>query len=448
MEKLILGLSLFFQSNIFAFCGFYVAKADTSLFNKASKVVMVRDENKTVMTMVNDFQGEAKEFATVIPVPTVLEKEQIHVTENKIIDHLDAYSAPRLVEYHDPNPCEIRVFETMAMKKGGIGGSRGRAKSKRGAGVKVEAQYQIGEYDILILSAKESGGLQEWLEDNGYKIPTKAKKILGSYIKQGLKFFVAKVNLKEHSKLGYNYLRPIQVAYESKRFMLPIRLGTVNAKDDQELFVFALTRKGRVETTNYRTLEIPSNMDIPTYLKDSKKFADFYTSMFNHASQKEGKKVVFMEYAWDMNWCDPCAADPLSNEELRELGVFWVNKEQRESSGFNKKRRIMPQAKNVFITRLHLKYNAETFPEDLKFNVTNNRSNFQGRYIMRHPFKGKMDCEAGKRYEENLSARLEKEMTTLAHLTGWDKTEIQKQMDFVEKKEDSAKKKWWQKIWN
>ena len=98
---------------VLGFCGFYISKADTKLFNKASQVVLVRDGDRTVMTMVNDFKGELKEFAVVIPVPTFLRREQIHVGDKKLVDHLDAYSAPRLVEYHDPDPCmtirEMRV---------------------------------------------------------------------------------------------------------------------------------------------------------------------------------------------------------------------------------------------------------------------------------------------------------------------------------------------------
>ena len=51
-----------------AFCGFYVAKADTDLFNSASQVVMVRDKDRTVITMANDFQGDVVDFAMVVPV--------------------------------------------------------------------------------------------------------------------------------------------------------------------------------------------------------------------------------------------------------------------------------------------------------------------------------------------------------------------------------------------
>ena len=88
-----------------AFCGFYVAKADTDLYNQASKVVMVRDGRRTVITMANDYQGDPQEFALVVPVPTFLERDQIHVGNRAVLDHLDAYTAPRLVEYYDDNPC-------------------------------------------------------------------------------------------------------------------------------------------------------------------------------------------------------------------------------------------------------------------------------------------------------------------------------------------------------
>src|SRR5262249_45817340 len=88
-----------------AFCGFYVAKADAKLFNKASKVVLARDDGKTAITMASDYEGDPKEFAVVIPVPTFIERKQIGIVEMKTIDHLDAYTAPRLVEYYDNDPC-------------------------------------------------------------------------------------------------------------------------------------------------------------------------------------------------------------------------------------------------------------------------------------------------------------------------------------------------------
>jgi hypothetical protein len=414
----------------FGFCGFYVAKADTRLFNKASQVALVRLGDKTVMTMANDFRGDPREFAIVIPVPTFLERDQIHVGEKALLEHLDAYSAPRLVEYFDEDPCLRReIARAMPMAAAGLAGKDARTKS---LGVTVEARYTVGEYDILILSAKESAGLQTWLVANGYRIPPGASAVLGSYIKQGMRFFVAKVNLKEQARLGFQYLRPLQVAYESPKFMLPIRLGTLNADGPQELFVYALTRKGRVETTNYRTVRLPSGMDLPVYVKS--KFPDFYKAMFAEQVRREDMRSVFLEYAWDMAWCDPCAADPLSRDELRQLGVFWLAEGAPGQQG---------QAQEVFLTRLHVRYDAAHFPEDLAFQETGDRQNFQARYVLRHPWKEAKSCPAADQYRKELARRQETEAQSLATLTGWRVEDIRRSMGVTALDE----KKWWQTLW-
>ena len=96
-----------------AFCGFYVAKADTDLFNDASKVVLVRDDERTVITMASDYRGDVNEFAMVIPVVDIPLREQINVANPALVDHLDEYTAPRLVEYYDENPCEMRYRRDM-----------------------------------------------------------------------------------------------------------------------------------------------------------------------------------------------------------------------------------------------------------------------------------------------------------------------------------------------
>ena len=175
---------------------------------------------------------------------------------------------------------------------------------------------------MLILSAKESDGLVTWLREQGYRLPDGAERVVGSYLKQGMRFFVAKVNLEAKQRLGTEVLRPLQMAFETKKFMLPIRLGTLNAAGAQELFVYTLTRTGRVEPVNYRTVRLPSDVELPVHVKDQ--FADFYRDMFRSQVARERGEAVFLEYAWDMGWCDPCAADPLTPEELRQLGVMWL----------------------------------------------------------------------------------------------------------------------------
>ena len=291
------------------FCGFYVASGDARIYNQSSKVVIARDGDRTVLTMASDYQGDPKQFAVVIPVPVVPQRSQIHIGDSTWVDRLDVYSVPRLVEYSDPNPCpavmmkavDVRGDQKIAIRK------RDSSTKQIVAGVAVEAQYKVDEYEIVILSATEAKSLEQWLTANGYRIPEGATKVLRSYIKQHVYFFVAKVDVTEQERLGFHYLRPVQVAYESPRFALPLRLGMANATGPQDMLVFTLTRRGRVETTNYRTLAVPTNIDVPEFVRED--FRGFYRALFSRREGAERDGAVFLEYAWVITpyraTCDP-----------------------------------------------------------------------------------------------------------------------------------------------
>jgi hypothetical protein len=237
MRQLALAFALLLAASDVAraFCGFYVARADSELFNKASKVVLTHNGDRTVLTMASDVKGDPKEFAIVIPVPTVIQCDQIRVVEPAQMDHLDAYTAPRLVEYYDNDPCGPSWIDAArAMSAAPRNSYMMMRVGAASLGVTVEATYSVGEYDIVILSARDSSGLLTWLNQSGYKVPRAAEAVVGSYLRQNPYFFLAKVNLERQSRMGFTFLRPMQVEYDSPKFMLPIRLGTVNAEGPQD----------------------------------------------------------------------------------------------------------------------------------------------------------------------------------------------------------------------
>jgi hypothetical protein len=298
------------------------------------------------------------------------------------------------------------------------------------------------------LSAKQSTGLETWLQQSGYRIPLGASRALEPYIRQDMKFFVAKVNLTEHRKAGLTYLRPLQFAFESPKFMLPIRLGMINAQGPQDLIVYMLTENGRVETTNYRTVKLPSGMDIPEYVGGE--FGDFYKAMFSEQVERNDLRAVFTEYVWNMGWCDPCAGPPLSRDELKALGAFWLDADP-SNVGVRRGPMIYPQPGGggpmpVMLTRLHVRYTADTFPEDLTFQETQDQENFQARYVLRHAWKGSRDaCPAAKSYFDEVNRRHGQEAETLADLTGWTLGDVIKKAGISG---IDAPKPWWQNIWN
>ena len=205
--------------------------------------------------------------------------------------------------------------------------------------------------------------------------------------------------------------------------------------------------------------------------------------MFDHQAKQENHRVVFTEYFWDMAWCDPCADDPLSRDELHQAGVFWLDGDidVQNSTRRSNKMRPMPApnggAQNALLTRLHVRYTPKTFPEDLMFVQTADRQNWQTRYVVQNPFEGDLQecrekaasysCEnacrgydeprayddkkpnsysqsciqacrdntrfaveqARRYYETDLPQRQQTELQTLTRYTGWGRQDAQRFVD-------------------
>jgi len=323
--------------------------------------------------------------------------------------------------------------------------------------VTVADQFTIGEYDVTLLSAKESDGLVNWLRENDYKIPDQATSMLETYIQSGMKFFVVRVNLEAFKKSDVGYLRPIVLDYQSDKFMLPIRLGTLNADQDQDLTIVVLSPTSYVETENYPTLTIPtdaksradrpSGLELPYYIRGE--FQQFYQAVFQKAYEQSDRSSVFLEfagatqggtigdpiggYSFGGNKCDPCVMELYDVEDflsqLTEVGAFW---EKSYSDSENT---------HTYVTRLHVRYNAKTFPEDLYFKEISPEAliqrveaedklfpnlagvAFQGRYVFRLS-KGKPWCLAARPFWNKKYPRVEH----LANLTGWNPQEIQRKI--------------------
>src|SRR5262249_22465342 len=156
-----------------AFCGFYVNGAGGDMYNDATEVVLMRMGTRTVLSMQNSYQGPLSDFAMVVPVPVVLQKEQVKTLDKAVFAKVDTMGAPRLVEYWGQDPCqpECPPEEPMAMAGAVEKDEAAGSGSGSAYGVKIEAQFVVGEYEIVILSATDSTGLDQWLKDNQYKIP-------------------------------------------------------------------------------------------------------------------------------------------------------------------------------------------------------------------------------------------------------------------------------------
>ena len=398
----LVALSLHAPTPAEAFCGFYVSGADAKLYNNATMVVMMRDGKRTVLSMQNNYEGPTKDFAMVVPVPVVLQKDNVKTLTPAVFDKVDTMAAPRLVEYWELDPCYVEpdIYEeeeSMVMDMP----SAAKDDGPSGAGsVKVEAQFKVGEYEIVILSATEAKALDTWLRQNKYNIPKGADKVLGPYIEGGMYFFVAKVDVEKvkFNAQGQAMLSPLRFHYDSQDFSLPVRLGLLNAQGDQDLLVHVLARGQRYEAANYKNVTIPTNLEVADPVRE--RFGEFYAALFDETLAQNPGSVV-TEYSWAANTCDPCPGPSLNQSDLLVLGADTLPEEAQRPWEY-------------VLTRLHARYNRKSLGEDLVFQAAapitggrevrnangalehgsqpGNVNNFQGRYIIRHPWEGSMLC--------------------------------------------------------
>jgi hypothetical protein len=415
-----------------AFCGFFVAGSNSKLTNNASQVVLMRKGNRTVMTMSNTYQGPPESFAMVVPVPVVLHKEDVKTLPVEVFDRVDSLSAPRLVEYWEQDPCRPQSVYDAVSASAPMGAMRMRAGSgaAEDLGVKIEAQFVSGEYEIVILSASESTGLETWLHREKYSIPAGAAAALAPYVRDKSKFFVAKVDVKKvkHDARGVVQLSPLRFAFEANELRLPVRLGLLNAGGKQDLIVYVIHPESRFEVANYPNVFIPTNLEVADGVRQN--FAAFYAELFDATVEKMGRKVVVTEYAWQTTGCDPCPTPPLTPADLGTLGLdvleglaiatppapAGASAKELAARPMRRQPSFVRGGVSWVLTRLHTRYSAETLSEDLIFreakSATGGRSqwngasmdngaqvvdggvnNFQGRYIIRHYWQGAVACK-------------------------------------------------------
>jgi MYXO-CTERM domain-containing protein len=410
---LALALAMAVPAVAHAFCGFYVSGADGKLFNNATLVVLMREGQRTVLSMQNNYQGPPQNFAMVVPVPQVLQKENVKTLPREIFDKIDQLAAPRLVEYWEQDPCaQNMAMDMSAAPAGGAPVARFAEGAKKGdLGVKIEAQFTVGEYEVLILSAKDSTGLDTWLRREKYNIPDGAEPLLRPYVEGGMKFFVAKVDVTKVKFDGNQaMLSPLRFHYDSEKFSLPVRLGLINSNGTQDLIVHVLGRGTRYEVANYANVTIPTNLDVDE--KARGQFGSFYAALFDRTLEKNPHAVV-TEYSWDASSCDPCPTPALDPSELATLGEDALPSAQQNSPG--RGGYYYGYGGGFVITRLHVRYGKDSLGEDLVFRTAppiaggrevrvvdnklehgaspgNGINNFQARYAIRHPWTGPLAC--------------------------------------------------------
>lgn len=358
-----------------AFCGAYVGSIDVEPKNATSRMGIVHEDGRTVLTLANDFEGELTDFGLLIPVPTALDERNVRVVDEDLLQDADRYSAPRLVEY----TCEDLAGGATAVPVSG-GGGCGASIADRSFGstpittdpeasVQVLRYFTEGEYEIQVVQADDSAPLLDWLATNGFAADPSLEGLLGDYIADEQLFLAIRVRL-EAIEQGRAWLSPLQLEYPGEDVVLPIRLGTHSSAGLQDLLLFVIGEgdDGAWGVSNYPEGSVPTDCLLPD---DATDFSSWYEQAFTDAVAGERAGWV-REYAWGAGKCDPCAdgASGLPNDVI--LGLGWPST-------------MVP----FHFSRLHLRYTPDQIDQDLVLYPSGILDPHQQRVIVEH--EGKAD---------------------------------------------------------
>lgn len=350
-----LGFLLLLPHAAWAFCGTFVGAADSDMTNRGSSVILARNGDQTVLTLSMDFEGDAREFGLLLPVPEVLTPEDVSTPNADLIEAVDVYGGARAVAY----TCEDALtFTGPAFYPGACGGTMGcsdsmfEGKSDFGYGtplgnVYVESSFSVAGYDLVVLSAEQSGGLLVWLDENGFAPPEgEGLAILQEYIDAGTYFLAVKINLDDMEQQGA-WLPPLQFRYTSAAWSLPIRIGTISSGgEQQEVIINALTSEsdGEVGISNFDELVIEDEC-----MFQAEDFGAWYGAKVDALFESDAGWI--REHSWPVlsysndYHCDPCTpTGDFTTEQLAELGAM---------------------GEEVHLTRLRVRYTPEQAVEDL-----------------------------------------------------------------------------------
>lgn len=209
--------------------GFFPDSVYRDLYESAQKAVILYDAstgNSTEHLILSvSFEGDAEDFAWVIPVPNIPE---IAVSDAELFWELSALTATEL-------PAAGGGFSCFG------GAAPGGAD-----GVDVIEEQVIGPYATAILSATNATALADWLNTNGYIFPEDGEEIISEYIEKEWYFVASKINAVEEGTgdaLAEGAIEPIVLSFASDDIVYPLRitsLSTMNeASPEVLLYVFA-----------------------------------------------------------------------------------------------------------------------------------------------------------------------------------------------------------------
>lgn len=191
--------------------------------SSAQKAVVFRDGPDEVLLLETTYQGPSRGFAWVVPVPSV--PSEVFLANRDIMTRLFSITAPRV---RQELPSQRRRWAT---------GSAGTADAApAGPSVTVHARMEVGDYDAAVLSGRGGDPLLAWLHDNGYRVPSEARGVLGEYAAREWAFVALRMlDRIAEERPTVQDPEPLGIRFATDTLCFPLTVSRISAPEQTSL---------------------------------------------------------------------------------------------------------------------------------------------------------------------------------------------------------------------
>ncbi|MGD9497186.1 MAG: DUF2330 domain-containing protein [Armatimonadota bacterium] len=273
------------------------------------RAVIIDREGAQTIVLQTAYEGDSSDFAWVIPLPELISAQQaIGTADPELFDALDYLTAPRFIG-------------AGRSETAGLCGCSGSEDGATGDGVTVWETLRIDRYDVAVLSAEQSAGLEAWLSANGYGLPAGSANTLQYYVDKHWYFVALKIAPVARADagggapgVGGQDLRPVALSFDSPELVFPLRISRLSTRNRTEVLLYIVSTH-RVEGDNYGTVEVqtPSRWA-------GQDFESAYDRWLEGTISGAGGKALVVEYA---GWVPEHVFDAAAFRSLGLAGDTW-----------------------------------------------------------------------------------------------------------------------------
>lgn len=227
---------IFYLILIFIVLAFYLAPVSLAdggfffplyrdMYEPNQLAMIVFDDMVEKIIFQIDYEGDAEDFAWVVPVPGY---PKLFSVEDDIFYELHKLTQP-------PPPSSFGCGWGAGVPTSGL----------EDEGVHIWEENQVGIYHTTTLSATDPNSLVVWLNDNGYAFPAEGQEILDYYVQRSWFFVAMKIQHEETMKISENYtgaIQPIGIMFFSDEMIYPLKISTLSAPSwGTEVLIYAFS---------------------------------------------------------------------------------------------------------------------------------------------------------------------------------------------------------------